>query len=289
MALIAFDGTWNRDESDIVQDTNVARFGAAYRGKVSYIPGVGTRRGRIGKVVGGLLGVGGEDRIDEGIAATKRHLAEGDTNLDVVGFSRGAAIALDFCNELRDELPQARVRFLGLFDVVASFGVPGNSFDPGKDLTLSDNVARCYHAMAIDERRGNFPVTRIKPKKGQEALAQRVFEVWFRGVHSDVGGGNGKAGLSSIALCWFFARARACGLEFDPVEVAQWQGRRQPDEPLYANKDLLPDPFRRLYPTDVVHDSLRVRPAPPHQNPLPTMRVVGDDGTYRVAAFGAGE
>lgn len=288
MGLIAFDGTWNQDESDVVQDTNVARFGAAYRGSVSYIPGVGTRRGRIGKIVGGFFGAGAEDRIDEGLAAAKRHLAAGDAHLDVIGFSRGAAIALDFCNELREELPQTRVRFLGLFDVVASFGLPGNAFNLGKDLTLSDNVARCYHAMAIDERREKFPVTRVKARKGQAALEQRLFEVWFRGVHSDVGGGNGKAGLSSIALCWLFARARACGLEFDPVHVAEWQGRRQPDEPLYANKDPLPDPFRPLYPADVVHDSLRVRPAPPHQNPLPTMRVVGDDGTYRVAAFGAG-
>ena len=48
------------------------------------------------------------------------------------------------------------------------------------------------HAMALDERRQSFSVTRIKG----------AYEVWFRGAHSDVGGGNGNAGLNAIAAAW---------------------------------------------------------------------------------------
>ena len=102
------------------------------------------------------------------------------------------------------------MRFLGLWDTVASFGLPGNDLNIGWNLTLSDHVQYCYHAMALDERRGNFPLTRIKTRKGG-TLGDRLQEVWFRGVHSDVGGGK-CAGLSNIALCWMLKRAKEAGL-----------------------------------------------------------------------------
>ena len=63
MALIAFDGTWNEDETDVTQDTNVARWCAEYDGKVEYMKGVGTRLGGLGRVVGGLTGAGADDRV----------------------------------------------------------------------------------------------------------------------------------------------------------------------------------------------------------------------------------
>jgi len=63
----------------------------------------------------------------------------------------------------------AAVRFVGVWDTVASFGLPGNNLNIGWQLTLPPNVKRCYHAMALDERRGNFPLTRIKPSGGGAA------------------------------------------------------------------------------------------------------------------------
>lgn len=58
MALYAFDGTWNEDEPNAEEDTNVVRFKRAYQGTVDDIPGVGTRFGSIGKLFGGLFGTG---------------------------------------------------------------------------------------------------------------------------------------------------------------------------------------------------------------------------------------
>ena len=52
MALYAFDGTWNEDEEEASQDTNVRKFADAYHGnggRVSYIEGVGTRFGSVGR------------------------------------------------------------------------------------------------------------------------------------------------------------------------------------------------------------------------------------------------
>ena len=168
MALYAFDGTWNEDEEDNVENTNVWQFCTALPEdmNVFYLEGVGTRGRLIGKVIGGLAGAGGRSRIDEALKKVDEYVSKGDRIIDIIGFSRGAALALHFANQINTKKDGAEVRFLGLWDTVASFGIPGNRIDLGWDLTLPDNVKKCYHAMALDERRGNFPVTRIKASQG---------------------------------------------------------------------------------------------------------------------------
>ena len=290
MPLIAFDGTWNADETDVTQDTNVARWAADYDGPVEYLKGVGTRLGHVGRVIGGLTGAGADDRIDEALAAFEKWKKAGETAVDVVGFSRGAALALDFCNQLQNRYPApgfggVRVRFLALFDVVASFGLPGNEINLGHDLRLADLVGCCCHAMALDEQRGLFPLTRPK-RRDAAAAAPPLFEVWFRGVHSDVGGGNGKLGLSSIALVWMMRRAEANGVKWKPEAIERWSEKRNPDEPLFRNKDMGREERRKLYAADVVHESVRARAGAEYLSPLPTMCVVGDDLTYKAQTWG---
>jgi thioesterase domain-containing protein len=137
--------------------------------------------------------------------------------VDVVGFSRGAALALHFVNSLPQGLT---VRFVGLWDTVPSFGVPGNSWDLGWKLGMP-NTGRVYQAMARDESRLNFPLHRLPAHS-------RLQEQWFRGVHSDVGGGNGNVGLSSIALDWMFQVARSQGVELDADAIAANAARMNP-------------------------------------------------------------
>ena len=58
MTLYAFDGTWNSDEVDDIQDTNVVRFKELYMGNnTEYLEGVGTRFGKVGELLGGLFGL----------------------------------------------------------------------------------------------------------------------------------------------------------------------------------------------------------------------------------------
>jgi hypothetical protein len=40
-------------------------------------------------------------------------------------------------------------------------------------------------------------------------------QIWFSGVHSNVGGGYPETGLSDLALRWMIEKAKACGLSFD--------------------------------------------------------------------------
>src|SRR5256886_9118348 len=101
MALYAFDGT-NDDNRNtgstaaaVAADTNVYRFYSAYTGyaqslgiKTEYVPGVGTRFGLPGKIVGGAWGVGWLDRINETYETLCQAYVGGDRVIDVIGFSR---------------------------------------------------------------------------------------------------------------------------------------------------------------------------------------------------------
>ena len=152
----------------------------------------------------------------------------GDTDIDIIGFSRGAAMTLEFANMIADGIPKndgsgekcyPDIRFIGLFDAVGSFGKPGNYINPGIRLTLPQNIkiARVSHAIAMDEVRDLFPVTDVNtdlppiPDGGN-----RANQVGFTGAHSDIGGGYGgpdlndpEHGLSNIALNWMIQQANS--------------------------------------------------------------------------------
>jgi uncharacterized protein (DUF2235 family) len=211
MALYAFDGTWNkeRDGGEYGKNTNVVRFKNLYNGPKYFYVGVGTRHGFLGKVAGGAFGVGGHDRIAEAQRDLEKQFSENDTTIDIVGFSRGAALAVHFANviadtgvKVRGQTVKPEIRFLGLWDVVAAFGIPidiglrFNRVNLGYKLTLPKNVKQCYHGLALDESRKAFRPTRVP----------EGCEVWFRGVHSDVGGGNENLALSDISLRWMLRK-----------------------------------------------------------------------------------
>jgi len=162
MALYAFDGTWNsatlNDDVEQESETNVALFAEAYSDSKFYLSGPGTRFGKVGKLIGGISGLGGHQRVKEAYNQLCRNWAAGDHIIDIVGFSSGAALALDFTNKIEDSgirRPNSkdvldenpRVRFLGLWDVVGSFGVPFNAgplqfqeVNLGHKLSIPDNV-----------------------------------------------------------------------------------------------------------------------------------------------------
>ena len=171
MPLYAFNGTWNSEKTDDLAtsvresdaNTNVIRFREAYDGQDHfYRNGVGTRLNLVGKVLGGAFGAGGFTRIAEAMSHLRQHRRDhGNTPIDIVGFSRGAALALSFANKIHKEKSLGgssgrgpNVRFLGLFDVVGSFGIPFNlgpikfqEYNLGFEMSLPPNVEHCYHAI----------------------------------------------------------------------------------------------------------------------------------------------
>jgi hypothetical protein len=63
--------------------------------------------------------------------------------------------------------------------------------------------------MAIDEIRSSFTVTRWESEKERD-----IKEVWFPGVHSDVGGGYAQTDLSNGALLWMMQESENSSLKF---------------------------------------------------------------------------
>ena len=132
------------------------------------------------------------------------------------------------------------ISFLGVWDTVGSLGIPLRGLRwitkrdyQFHDTELSGSVKRAYHALAIDERRGPFEPTLwdYKPKPGQI-----VKQVWFAGVHSDVGGGYTKGGLSDIALGWMIEGAKEAGLAFDAEVVEKHPLKPNPLLDLHPSK-----------------------------------------------------
>ncbi|HEB59550.1 MAG TPA: DUF2235 domain-containing protein [Gammaproteobacteria bacterium] len=286
MALYAFDGTWQENTPSDEKDTNVVRFYEAYEGEKHYFSGVGTRFGWLGRIWGGLTGAGGKTRIEEALEALETTFYDGDEDIDIIGFSRGAALALDFANHIARQGVAGQkpvIRFIGLWDVVPSFGIPGNDVNLGYVFTLPTSVEKCFHAMALDERRRNFKVQRVVTTVEDADAEGRVYEVWFRGVHADVGGGNRNPGLSSTTLYWMYRQALRCDLPIAEAVAERQKLYRDPEARIGRNVDFIQHPWRPIPWTDVVHDSVRYREN--HNNPPVGLKVVDDDGRIQATGF----
>jgi hypothetical protein len=81
------------------------------------------------------------------------------------------------------------------------------------DVKLSSYVDAAFHAVAIDERRRPFVPTLWEQQA--HSKDQIMEQVWFTGVHSNVGGGYQDAGLSDLTFLWMKGKAEAFGLAFD--------------------------------------------------------------------------
>jgi uncharacterized protein (DUF2235 family) len=122
------------------------------------------------------------------------------------------------------------IEFMGVWDTVASVIVPRNDKLLPDLQTLvytrtNPSVKKFRQAMSIDERRAMFRLNRWNdPQKYRSdpfdrstETDQDIRQVWFAGVHADVGGGypEEQSGLSKFPLLWMIAQAKAAGLRVD--------------------------------------------------------------------------
>lgn len=216
---IFFDGTGNNQDIDIPKncETNVAKLSRLYATEPytnadgddvvyvnkKYVRGVGSVAGA--RLLGGVTGVGARQRLVDAFQFVREELSREQARdcerryIDVVGFSRGASMARHFANMLKN-IPVTRVddnsviegielRFLGVFDTVASFGIPGNNFDLGFDFAVDESFVKCcVHFTAEHERRDLFDLQSIRSAPDAE-LPDGFVEQSYPGAHSDVGGG----------------------------------------------------------------------------------------------------
>ena len=135
------------------------------------------------------------------------------------------------------------IECIGVWDTVGALGIPGTRLCAQTyefhDTSLGPHVRHAFQALAIDEQRGNFqgavwvPYKADRRKRGrpvqeprqeehpeqQGAERQVLKQMWFPGVHSNVGGGYPQHGLSDTAFIWMLVQLEAL-LGFDECNIA---------------------------------------------------------------------
>jgi uncharacterized protein (DUF2235 family) len=194
--------------------------------------------------------------------------------------------------------PTTPITFLGVFDTVGALGVPTmlHTDHQFHDVKLGHGVRVARQALAIDERRRSFapclwsvaddsPETAdVTGPDGLSHQVRRVKQVWFQGVHTDVGGGYAESGLSDTTLEWMTDQAAECGLVFDRALLDLFLDSGRPATPHSSMKPLFwfANGFERIRPRpEVMKDTfvagrrnLTPTPVPervgPYEEPEPT-------------------
>lgn len=155
------------------------------------------------------------------------------------------------------------IKSVAVWDTVGSMGIPAYAADGRFDVfrfvdtKLGNNVRHGFHAMAVDELRGDFPVTAWEDRAG-------IKQVWFVGAHADVGGGYPmqESGLSDIALDWMMKQLQEVGVRLATPLTHTPKPSIGPHihepwaKPPFA---LLPRAHRRVANTDTIHESVLKR------------------------------
>jgi uncharacterized protein (DUF2235 family) len=251
------DGTWDSPPND----TNVYKLFKATpitSNQVAfYDDGVGSDGTPLEKLAGAAIGEGIFQKIRDGYTKIAHVYNQGD-DIFIFGFSRGAYTARSLAGMIAicglptgafdDDLVNAafqayrnpaqraafnakyplfdaKLKMVGVWDTVGSLGLPAivGGVDPVVygflDTSLHPDVLNAYQALAIDERRVEFPPTLWT---SPPAAGQVLEQVWFSGVHCDVGGGYPETGLSDITFSWMIGKAQNLGLQIDPNVAAQY-------------------------------------------------------------------
>jgi len=133
-----------------------------------------------------------------------------------------------------------------LWDTVDAYGLPIDELTEGvnrwlwplslPNCTLSEKVGKACHALSLDDERHTFhPVLWDECAESQLATHikdERISQVWFAGVHANVGGGYPNDALSAVSLDWMCKEAQREGVKtklplvFLPNRLADWTDRR---------------------------------------------------------------
>lgn len=242
LVLFAFDGTGNSSNPGTGSSlSNVWKIYQAYdeelNGKKFYITGIGTTDINMSYKGNILTGDGFDQRVALGFQFLDGFIdsdtTSGLVDIDVMGFSRGAAEARVWLNQLVKKMPKGQytskngktrclnLRFEGLFDTVSHLSpIKENSAE--YQFGIPAAVRYAAHAVAVNEHRGgfsHFDVRSILDAK-QQSGGTRI-EQGFIGAHSDIGGGYASGDLSDVALMWMLNQAKQQGIKIDENRVRQ--------------------------------------------------------------------
>jgi uncharacterized protein (DUF2235 family) len=149
-------------------------------------------------------------------------------------------------SQVRAQMKQRQninIKFLGLFDTVEAFGVPVEELRTAIDWAiwpisfrnrrLSQKVELARHALSLDDERATFHPIRFD--KSKQENPERIKEVWFAGVHSDVGGGYPDGTLSYVPLVWMVEQLEN-GLRFQPGQIEHFRAYQSAIGPMHDSR-----------------------------------------------------
>lgn len=182
------------------------------------------------------------------------------------------------------------VHFLGVWDTVAALGFP-KRIDVKSPVSLlleklfetcdwildrvfqhrfyaydlSNSIKHAYQALSIDDARKTFwPLV-----WNEQGFQGEVEQVWFAGVHSNVGGGYERQGLANVSLHWLMIRAEKLGLVFRDGSAEATADSANPHGHLYDSRSGL-GMFYRYFPRDIgaLNEKQLISPIKIHQSVL---------------------
>lgn len=139
---------------------------------------------------------------------------------------------------------EEKIWLVGVWDTVDAVGLPLHIADlvnkgiyqfKFPNLVPSRCVQHAYHALAIDDQRQSFHPL-MWDQSVPPAPGQVVEQVWFAGVHSNVGGGYPKQGMSLVALDWLMHKAEVAGLRFVASDRQGYRDHANADDKLYDSR-----------------------------------------------------
>jgi uncharacterized protein (DUF2235 family) len=258
--IFCADGTWD-DPQDATNVYALFRAITISAQQVAYYDdGVGSDGTPLQKLAGGALGDGLFQKIQDGYNKIA-HVYDQDDEIFIFGFSRGAYTARSlagmiaicglpfgkFSDQFVTDAFQAyrnpnqraafnaqynpyhaKIKMVGVWDTVGALGIPAiiGGVDPVQygflDTSLHPDVQNAFQALALDERRREFPPTLWTPP-APPIPGQVLQQVWYSGVHCDIGGGySDDASLSDITFGWMLSKAVALGLQIAPAVSDQY-------------------------------------------------------------------
>jgi uncharacterized protein (DUF2235 family) len=169
-----------------------------------------------------------------------------------VALKRWVARQRPYSTIRKHQLPKGGVAFVGVWDTVAAYGMPIAELTRGiddwiwplsmPDYKLSEKVRVARHALALDDERDTFhpllwdELAEEELVKSGDVPAGRIKQVWFSGMHADVGGGYPDDSLALVPLLWMLKEAEAAGLRFRPEVTDRYEKAANRFAPLHNSR-----------------------------------------------------
>src|SRR6266851_3189700 len=264
-----------------------------YKDETDDIYGFGFSRGAftIRVVIGlilnqGLVSADNEAELDKkAIAAYRKYRSERYHTLwpwhpeDWYRAIRNALLPIKY--DKRDNRPVKHIRFVGVWDTVAAYGLPIDEMTRGVSRWIvplelpthtldRERVMRACQALSLDEDRTTFhpelwdekvvPPSKFDPDKKRQIADEQISQVWFAGVHSNVGGGYPDDALAYIPLVWMLTEAHRCGPR-KLVQLCNYKySKKEDDEVTIERPKIHETVFRR---TETMRTPTRPSGCPP--------------------------